>query len=170
MTREKAIEVLKGIYPGGAYSPTEEQRLEAINMAIAALSTTQKEPACIYNRTTEERKVSCRYCSATCKARVEETASEYLEMASEKYAYENFECEDYHDGEYFDPIGFAQQSFIAGADWQKEQMMKDAVDAKCLLLPPPDLFKVLLCPQITKKLAKGDKVKLIIVKDSPSSE
>lgn len=42
MTNKEAIEILKRIYPDGAYSPTERQHLKAINMAIAALVNTQR--------------------------------------------------------------------------------------------------------------------------------
>lgn len=105
MTNKEAIEILKRIYPDGAYSPTERQRLKAINMAISALANTQR-------------------------------MTEALRTEYEKGRYD-----------------------------MREEMMKEAVDAKCLLLPPPDLFKVLLCPQITRKLGKGAIVKLIIVKE-----
>lgn len=42
MTNKEAIEVLKGIYPDGAYSKTEGRHLKAINIAIAALANTQE--------------------------------------------------------------------------------------------------------------------------------
>ena len=34
-----------------------------------------EEPKCIYNRTLEERKESCKYCSAACDVRIEETTT-----------------------------------------------------------------------------------------------
>lgn len=44
-------------------------------------------------------------------------------------------------------------------------MMKSAVDATCVLLPPPDVFKVLICHEATDKLAIGQKVKVIVKED-----
>jgi transcriptional regulator with XRE-family HTH domain len=58
---------------------------------------------------------------------------------------------------------FAIKFFKSGAQWQKEQIMKSAVDATCVLLPPPDLFKVLICHDVTNNLSKGQKVKIITV-------
>lgn len=46
------------------------------------------------------------------------------------------------------------------------ELLSEAVEAKCLMLSYPDLFKVLLCPKITDKLANGDKVKLITLKNN----
>lgn len=51
------------------------------------------------------------------------------------------------------------------ANWQKEQMMKSAIDATCVILPPPDLFKVLICHEVTDKLANKQKIKIITVKE-----
>lgn len=43
------------------------------------------------------------------------------------------------DNCYFRNHGYARESFIEGANWQKQQMMKEAAEAECLLLPPTDL-------------------------------
>ncbi len=52
-----------------------------------------------------------------------------------------------------------------GANWQKEQMMKSAIDATCVILPPPDLFKVLICHKVTDKLTDKQKIKILIIKE-----
>lgn len=54
---------------------------------------------------------------------------EEVEEAAEKYAYNSWEDNDYHTGASeglpFDAIGHTEKCFIAGAKWQKEQMMKE---------------------------------------------
>ena len=85
-----------------------------------------------------------------------------LEKAAEKYAYENFECEDYHDGDYFDPIGFAEKSFIAGAEWQKQQITKNAFNAE--LAKPKKEGEVHLCGTFACGNS-GEKVKVVIFKE-----
>lgn len=68
MTREEAIKYLKQLYPNGGHCWLDEQRIEAIGMAIKAL---QKEPKeCMYskdNYTAEDRKVLCDGCEEKCK-------------------------------------------------------------------------------------------------------
>ena len=88
----------------------------------------------------------------------QELASEDLEKASEEYAYTNWEPDDYHEGasegKPFDAIGHTQKCFIDGAQWQKEEMMKDAIDTR-----------------IDKRLADmigytgSERVKVIIIKE-----
>ena len=54
-------------------------------------------------------------------------------------------------------------SFVAGANWQKEQIMKDAVDADAVYMTGEGtLFNPEVLPDNIKP---GDKVKLIIVKE-----
>lgn len=52
--------------------------------------------------------------------------SDDLEEAAEKYAYINWQDNDYHDGANkglpFDAIGHTEKAFIAGAKWQEEQL------------------------------------------------
>lgn len=64
--------------------------------------------------------------------KLKEPASEDLEKTSEEYAYTNWESDDYHEGasegKPFDAIGHTQKCFIDGAQWQREQMMKDAIE------------------------------------------
>jgi len=58
----------------------------------------------------------------------EEPVSDDLKEASEKYAYTNWQSDDYHDGAAeglpFDAIGHTQKTFKAGAKWKEEQFEK----------------------------------------------
>lgn len=63
----------------------------------------------------------------------EEPVSEDLEEAAEKYAYENWQSDDYHDGAAeglpFDAIGHTKKCFKAGAQWQFSQLEKNRLAA-----------------------------------------
>lgn len=66
------------------------------------------------------------------------------------------------------PFGYddIRKTAIHFANWQKQQMMKSAIDATCVILPPPDLFKVLICHEVTNKLVNKQKIKILIVKNN----
>lgn len=90
-----------------------------------------------------------------------ESVSEDLEEACEQLA----ENARKHKAEtlspFFSPIDY-KQGVIDGANWQKEQMLKDAADANVSFGQP-----VLLAKSIPTNVAKdGDKVKLIIIKEN----
>ena len=85
MTNEESIKYLKQLYPNGGHCWLDEQRIEAIGMAIKAL---QKEPA-----------------------------SEDLEEATKRYATEGDEISGLHI------IDEEVDAFIAGAKWQKQQIL-----------------------------------------------
>ena len=54
------------------------------------------------------------------------------------------------------------EAFKAGANWQKQQMMKDAMEGKVVVDSENDWQ----CIRIFKRVNKiGDKVKLIIIKE-----
>jgi transcriptional regulator with XRE-family HTH domain len=91
-----------------------------------------------------------------------EQPSEELEKEIESYLITN---RQYAGGDEEDLWGddCIRDAIKYGANWQKEQIMKSAVDATCVLLPPPDLFKVLICHDVTNNLSKGQKVKIITV-------
>lgn len=82
---------------------------------------------------------------------LEEAANEYSERVSDGHNYRDLTC-----------------GFIAGAEWRKEQMMKDAVEAKVWesehgfrdLEMESEPFRKAL-----EGFKDGDKVKLIIVKE-----
>lgn len=71
--------------------------------------------------------------------------SKDLEEAAEEYAYNNWENNDHHTGASeglpFDAIGHTEKCFKAGAEWQKEQMMKEIEDAKDFEKVLADVFQ-----------------------------
>lgn len=94
----------------------------------------------------------------------EEPVSEELEFASEKYACRFTSSKYGHDK--------IKATFKAGAKWQKEQMMKDAIGrevAEGSMCPAIETLPVLthtdmiLLPK--DKFKSGDKVKIIIIKE-----
>lgn len=71
MTDKETIKYLQQLYPNGGHCWLDEQRIEAISMAIKAL---QKEPIsekkCMFtkdNYTDEDRKVLCADCDERCE-------------------------------------------------------------------------------------------------------
>ena len=57
------------------------------------------------------------------------------------------------------------QGLICGARKTYNWLLESAIDATCVILPPPDLFKVLICHEVTDKLADKQKIKILIVKE-----
>ena len=88
MTKEEAIKYLQQLYPNGGHCWLDEQRIEAIDIAVKAL---QEEPV-----------------------------SEDIEEAARKAATWHSRLK----GDIFFENDF--QKFIAGAEWQKEQMITKA--------------------------------------------
>lgn len=80
--------------------------------------------------------------------------SEDLEKASEEFArcYDQGTCD-----------GVAQDCFIAGAQWQKKQMMKDAIVLDDFCIDDFSCGYYNLC--VEQGLTSEDKVKIIIVKE-----
>lgn len=125
MTNEKAIKYLQQLYPNGGHCWLDEQRIEAIGMAVKAL---QKEPV-----------------------------SEDLEEAANEYA------KDY----LFTPKPQRAPNihFINGANWQKQQMMKNAVSGH-VGQTINGMLRALSDETFGDVgFTAGDKVKLIILKE-----
>ncbi len=118
MTKEEAIKYIQQLYPNGGHCRLDEQRIEAIGMAVKAL---QEEPV-----------------------------SESLEKAATKYA----------QNEYI-PVQ-TSQAFKAGANWHKEQMMAEAIDAQCFGFQGTALFSFRL-PVYNYLI--GSEVKVIVIKE-----
>ena len=56
-------------------------------------------------------------------------------------------------------VGTSMESFKAGAEWQKEQMMKEAVEGKM------GFVSIMLnYPNFGEKFKEGDRVKLVVLK------
>lgn len=128
MKAEEAIKYLKQLYPNGGHCWLDEQRIEAIGMAIAALEH-------------------------------EKPASKDLE-------------EEYHrflEEEWFNTLAkptVSEMMFLTAqhfTQWQKEQMMKDAIGLKINRDTLYDLKPIIHEKYLDYKI--GDKVKVIIVKD-----
>jgi hypothetical protein len=103
----------------------------------------------------------------------EEPVSEELEEAAKHYLYSNILYDDVYVGNPTDKDCI--EMFEAGAKWQKEQMMAKSIEAvvsqvpcsnEIILYNPSSVDKYYL-PQEMNKLGlnKGDKVKLIIIKE-----
>ena len=80
--------------------------------------------------------------------------SDNLEEAAEEFArfYDNGTCD-----------GIAQECFIAGAKWQKEQMMKEAVEGTVHNFSSNKPHPTVLVD--AKGFNQGDKVRVIIIKE-----
>lgn len=126
MTKKDAIKYLQQLYPNGGHCWLDEQRIEAIDMAIKAL---QEEPV---------------------SGELEEAARRYVTP----------------------PCALGIKTFKAGANWQKEQMMKDAKsgignydnyikfeDGTWIDLDPSEQLKPAF------NVNEGDKVKVIVIKE-----
>lgn len=99
----------------------------------------------------------------------QESASEDLEQAANRYAKEEYNrknpvtlpdrCRDCYA-----PIMYA---FKAGEEWQREQMMKDAIEGKVVAVRNVMSDRLHTYPwiEIEAQLSKNDKVKVIIIKE-----
>lgn len=47
-----------------------------------------------------------------------------IKEKAEEYAYTNWESDEYHDGDEFDPIGHTQKAFEKGANYVLEEIGK----------------------------------------------
>ena len=160
MTNEEAIKFLKQLYPNGGGTWLDEQRIEAISMAVNALEKCKEEESRL---STLERNGK----------NYKETASEDLETEIQRHLEE---CLDVKfpttDIEIIKKdVAYTARRF---ANWQKEQMMKDAVEAVISQVPcsneiifynPASINSFNLPQEMNRKgLEKGDKVRLIIIK------
>ena len=129
MTNEEAIKFLKQLYPYGGHCWLDDQRIEAVGMAIKAL---QEEPA-----------------------------NDSFEAEVKKL------WEEINTGHSYSIVDSYNQFYglcLEIADWQKEQLMKDAVDGLVVCNNLTHGFKDIVM-EIPSFLNVGDKVKLIILKE-----
>ena len=161
MTKEEAIKYLQQLYPNGGHCWLDEQRIEAIGMAVKAL---QEEPKkkCMYsndNYTDEDRKVLCDGCKEECRFNTQEIpVSEDLE-AFIKERVKNIPIvlrSGFHE--------LCRQLIRDGAQWQKQEMMKDAVPAEVRKVENFIGATTFRCFYVNKYKA-GEEVKLIIIKE-----
>lgn len=218
MTKEEAIKYLQQLYPQGGHCWLDEQRIEAIGMAIKAL---QEEPV---SEDYRERYKNITRSDAFKSAYENKSLGEVMSVEGEEPVSEEFEktfismvdathenngsyslheyaqrlyniakeelkepvsddleeaCEQLaenarkHKAETSSPF-FSQtdykQGVMDGTKWQKQQMMKDAIEAEIInwasmftsiKVIEPERAEVM----IKEKFDIGDKVKLIIVKE-----
>lgn len=140
MTKDEAIKYLQQLYPNGVHCWLDEQRIEAIGMAVKAL---QEEPvsedlegAAQEYVTKEGYLAGLHYNSMvrSFKAGAEWYVShntklpDNLLLAARKASIDMCNIDDKHLDEYpYHPI--AEQKFIEGAQWQKQQMIANTADA-----------------------------------------
>lgn len=88
-----------------------------------------------------------------------------LLLAARKASIDMCDIDDKHLDEYpYHPI--AEEKFIEGANWQKEQMMKDAIDAT-IKHTPNDYGEFAPCiyAKVDSTYNEGDKVKVLVIKE-----
>jgi len=92
------------------------------------------------------------------------TADGKVEEAAEEYRRESFKKSvmPQIDGPANEYGGSIKDAFIAGAEWQKKQMMNEAVDG---IITTQNLNRYILVPNLDESLTYGNKVKVIIVKE-----
>jgi len=88
----------------------------------------------------------------------EKPVTDDLEEAARKYEENRNDLDARSDNE------VVRRAFVAGANWQKHQMMKDAIEGYVDMLEFPDKTWIELSA-IPKDLKDGDKVKLTIIKE-----
>ena len=103
----------------------------------------------------------------------EEPVSEDLEEAARRYAALQAGMKDAMTSEYYEEYPYSPndiKAFKASAKWQKEKMMKDAIEAEIINWASMFTSIKVIEPEraetmIKEKFDIGDKVKLIIVKE-----
>lgn len=151
-------------------------RVSELSSLKRFLDTLEEEPdtpefpetfeICLYDGRTPNKE-NCNECSTTCSVRKEEP-DKSLEEAAEEYTQKMLESWK------FDSTGLRplREPFKAGAEWQKEQMMKDAYVESLIVEdgrielggdPLPCLNPIILLPY--PQFQPDDKVRIIIVKE-----
>jgi hypothetical protein len=175
MTNEEAIKFLKQLYPYGGHCWLDEQRIEAIGMAVKAL---QEEPQV-------EESAKTQHVDKTCKENGDSLTQEQnlsnverigknwkvsvtddLDAAIDTYLATYFGSEQ-EKQEWL----FLKKMAIYFANWQKEQLLAKAVDAVVKIdaggYPYVDRTIELYDYDKDIPLAKnGDKVKIIVIRES----
>lgn len=104
------------------------------------------------------------YINTLSKQQVEEPINEDLEEAARLYAIPHYmkDIDVNHIEEYPYDSGL-EAAFIAGAKWQKEHILRGAVDG--FIFQSEDYYPKQLIAYYNGELGTGDKVKIIIVPD-----
>ena len=135
MTNKEAIKYLQQLYPNGGHCWLDEQRIEAIGMAVKAL---QEEPV------SED---------------LEEVSKEWLRPQLDK-SYANYGEKKMMELTHFD--GYAMLDAIEfGAKLQKQQLMAKAINTEASFT----MSVPCICISLPLGVKVGDKVKVIVIKE-----
>lgn len=132
---------------------------------VKSKHATGKLKECMYAKdhyTDDDRKVLCEGCEEECEyAQKEEPVSEDLEEAAKHYLYSNILYDDVYVGNPTDKDCI--EMFKAGANWQKQQMMKDAITGQ--LENGEDYLRIKCLYTSCRPQDDGKLVKFIIIKE-----
>ena len=135
MTDKEAIKYLQQLYPNGGHCWLDEQRIDAIGMAVKAL---QEEPV------SED---------------LEEASKEWLRPQLDK-SYANYGEKKMMELTHFD--GYAMLDAIEfGAKLQKQQLMAKAINTEASFT----MSVPCICISLPLGVKVGDKVKVIVIKE-----
>jgi hypothetical protein len=168
----------------GKNSSYEAGKLDVASKILQIIDSMQKEPKeCMYSKddyTDEDRKVLCGGCEEDCRFnKKEESVNNGIDLGcgviwkDEEPASEDFEAEvkklwmeinTGHSYSIVDSYNIFYGLCMDIADWQKEQLMKDAVDGLVVCNNLTHGFKDIVM-EIPSFLNVGDKVKVIILKE-----
>ena len=169
MTKEDAIKYLKQLYPNGGHCWLDEQRIEAIGMAVNAL---QEEPVSEELEKVVEEIVDPTVLNAygvkeianRLRRTMIEPVSEGLEQAIDTYLVTYFGGEKEKQ-----EWPFLKKMAIHFAQWQKAQMMKDATEVTVHIdaggypyIPQIELYDYDKDIPLAKE---GDKYKVVLIKE-----
>ena len=153
MTNEEAIKYLKQLYPNGGHCWLDEQRIEAIGMAIKAL---QEEP--VSEDLEEAVNAYIGYApevdessSTYGKRQAFKAGANWQKHQDKSKVLTEEQCRKIRD-----------DAFELGKDAIKQQMMKEAVNAECFGFQDAALFSFRLP---SDKYLVGSEVKVIVIKE-----
>lgn len=153
--------------------------ITTLESLLQFLESIPEEPKCIYNRTLEERKKFCKYCSAACDVRIEEepTSEDLIEeidkiwktcnpidegmgVETANIHIEQFGDIAHHFAEWQEKkmLGIAEAFYQQGRYEQEQEMMKDVVDGEYWI------GEIHLDTPIIQGYDDGDRIKFIPIK------
>lgn len=164
MTNEKAIKYLKQLYPNGGHCWLDEQRIEAIGMAVKAL---QEEPV---SEDLEEA------ANNAVIALVPSFGQKYSDGSYVSSCRDSFKREElielfkagakWQKQQILDCNTTLQRTFELGKQEMKQQMMKEAVDGKIYETQARSKMKACTTGYISHfDYRVGEKVKVLIIKE-----
>lgn len=168
MTNEEAIKYLKQLYPNGWHCWLDEQRIEAIGMAIKAL---QKEPA---SEPQVKESFISKHDDKTCKENgdslTQEPVSEDLDKEIANYIENNFfgsETMGFFSNKTKEELNDKDVADIARhfANWQKERIMANSTNATIGLPYENEYGGYTHLIDVSRPLSVGNNIIAIIFKE-----